>query len=289
LNIKPAHNFLLPDIDLFLNLNGVEKPVLGRGLDSLIAGASGQEGRKAAEMLSSFQAKRTRAGKGLGAFLKGQQKLDSTVSAAPSPVESMSLPRPVGPQPAVLDPPALEIVQSELDEPSAPTPRVLRAQRQPRSRSTAAKPSYRSVRQRRSTGQAPEPEKPGAAALSTVAAGTKSEATQPPDSKISAPADEEPAFQKPFIQERPEYLRRKPAPEPRTGKPAVSVTPNFRMTLLVIDWILIAGSFAVAWNLGPDRYFTLALCVVGVIGGAVLGAWALSLEPEDVQENARRR
>lgn len=281
-----ARNFLLPDLDLFLNLNGVEKPVLGRGLDSLIAGASGQEGRKAAEMLSSFQAKRTRVGKGLGAFLKGQQKIEMTGNDVQPAAESVAPARPADHQPVVPAPPAPEIAPTKAEV--APNPRVLRVQREPRSRSTAAKPRYRSVRQPRSQGPAPEPDKPGAASPVALADTQVSEIASPAESRSSAPANEEPAFQKPFVQERPAYLRRKPAPEPKTGEPKVSVSPNFRMTLLVIDWILIAGSFAVAWNLGPDRHVTLGLCVLGVVGGAVLGAWALSLEPEDLPEAPRR-
>ena len=259
-----AHNFLLPDLQLFLNLNGVEKPVIGRGLDSLIAGASGQEGRKAADMLSSFQAKRTRVGKGLGAFLKGQQKLTGQQSA--------SEPAPADPQAEAQTGQAQPAAESTSQHPapaaaSGESPRVLRMKRQPRARSTPGKGARRNARSPRipdrPASQAPAPETASEVAETTpIAAGT-----EPADAekKTAAPANEEPAFQKPFIQERPAYLRRKPVPAPKTGPTKVAVSPNFRMTLLFLDWGIIAGCFAVAWNLEPGNHPILALCVAELL------------------------
>ena len=258
---------------MFFSLMPVEKPALGRGLDALMSGGKGAEGKKASDMLASFQGKRTRVGKGLGAFIKGGQGATGT-------------PKPAGPQPTA--PPA---APAATPKPMADLS-SMRARRQPRSTPAtgprpAAMPNYRRARRpRQSTTLSPKPpppEKSDPAPARLFVGSTNAPVAAKPFSAV-APISQPASQPEPESPQKPKTIRRKkPGPTPTAGaKPTGN--PGFRMSLFVVDWFLLAMAFYVALNIEAGSSFALTLCVLAVFVGAVLGVWGLILKTEAVEE-----
>jgi len=269
---------------MFLSLLPVEKPALGRGLDALMSGRKGDSGKKASEMLMPFQAKRTRVGKGLSAFLKGGQRVASP--ARPGPASA--------PQPAV-QPTAAAPKSAPTPAPATPAPQALASLRAARASRPAA-PSvptqsplpaaYRRTRRPRAPKAAaphsPDKTEPAparaAAPVPSVPANGSGVARGPAPAKAKAAPDSEPAFQRPFVRQRPPYLRKEDIP--RAPEPA-GASPAFRLSLFVVDLFLSGGAFYVAYHGPKGNAVLLFFCCLAVVIGAALGVWAFKLEPED--------
>jgi hypothetical protein len=232
----------------------VEKPVLGRGLDSLIAGGAGQTGRRASDLLSPFQAKRTRVAPGLRALLQGARH--------PSPATA---PKPGASPPAPVTAPQKTPTTTALVQTTSAMGR-LRIQRPPFRPTAAPPPRYRLHRPARGSGVTPEQKKnQGSAATGAVHSSA------------------EPAFQKPVVRRRPVFLKSQPAPKP---PPQSVISPGFRLGLFIVDWFLLFVGFAVVWYSDPPvGNVTLILCCLAVILGATLGSWSLMLEPHPEDED----
>jgi hypothetical protein len=213
----------------------VEKPVLGRGLDSLISGGTG---RRASDMLTSFQAKRTRIAPGLKAFLHGSNR-SSTPPATTPPRPAEQTPTPTTP---ARSPNPLRVKRSQRPKP-APAPVPITS-------------GYRPTRPPRATGSSPAEKK------------------NLPDTGTGAVhSSAEPAFQKPVVRQRPNYLKSGPAPEP----PPESITsPGLRLSLFIIDWFLMLVGFMLVWHATPPvSWLTVSLASLAVLAGAALGTWAM--------------
>ena len=256
---------------MFLSLLPVEKPALGRGLDALMSSRKGDSGKKATDMLMPFQAKRTRVGKGLGAFLKGGQRIDSTAEpqpatpgkpqAAPAPpaVSSLRASRPARPTSQPVPNPVPQL---------ATTPANYRRSRRPRPANPEAPP-------------APDKSEPAPAAVVNPFVAAPESATPAPSKSALEPNPEsaatgEPAFQRPFVRKRPSYLRKEDIP--KQPEPA-GASPAFRLSLFVVDLFLSGGAFYVAYYGPKGNYLLLLLCCLAVVIGAALGVWSFKLEP----------
>lgn len=252
---------------MFFSLLPVEKPALGRGLDALMSGGKGSAGNKAADLLS-FQAKRTRVGRGLNAFIKRE----------PTPGAPSSPPTP-SPQP----------------EPAADMS-SMRARRQPKSTPTPATkpalpPNYRRAR-RPGSGATPAPslatsEKSEPAPGRLFVGSTNTPTTPRPltsSSNVQASIPRQAPAAEPEIRRKPEHQRqKKPDPTPAHGAGPTG-NPGFRMSLFALDWFLIALAFYVALNIESGSNVVLTLCVLAVLAGAALGVWGLILETEEGED-----
>ena len=239
---------------MFHSLFPVEKPVLGRGLNSLIAGGAGSSDRRATDLLSSFQAKRTRVAPGLRSLLQGAQSTAPKPAPAPHPQVPVTTPAPRPPAPTPVPDASARLG-------------TLRVSRPPRPRPAPAMPNYRPTRTARPVAAAPEQKK-----------------NQDPTSAGSVHSSVEPAFQRPVVRKRPTYLKAQPAPQP---PPQSVVSPGFRLSLFVVDWFLLFVGFAVVWYSAPPiGWLTLTLCSFAIILGAALGTWSFMLEPKLTDEDA---
>jgi hypothetical protein len=252
---------------MFLSLLVVEKPALGRGLDALMSGRKGESGAKAAELLTSFQAKRTRVGKGLGAFLKGGQRMSDPEGSAPSPNALPETPVEATPSRKAVSAPSMPpLAAMRANRSARPAPRPIPTP-------AAGMPNYRCSRRPRATNppSSPAAEKsepaPAASPGNVIAAASK-------PVKESAG---EPAFQRPFVRPRPTQVASEATQLPSTPPGA---SPAFRLSLFIVDLSLWIGSFILALNAPPGSHLLLFLCCLAVVVGGALGVWGLTLEPD---------
>mgnify|MGYP006915948658 CR=1 FL=1 len=239
---------------MFLSLLPVEKPGLGRGLDALMSGRKGESGTKAKDLLMPFQAKRTRVGKGLGAFLKDRQRISA-------PME----PPPRSPRKAKLSQSAFSMSED-----------LQRVARQARlvSKSNSSQvvmPNYRLSRRHKPASS----KRPFAVEESEPASAQFATPVSSPEGKV--PPDGEPLFQKPIEGERLAYSDSDPVAKPPVQPP---VSPAFRLSLFLVDWFLCAGAFYVMLTSPHGSYIRLTLCCLAVVIGAAMGVWGLKLESE---------
>lgn len=283
----PGHiigNFLLLVWRMFFSLMPVEKPALGRGLDALMSGGKGAAGKKATDMLASFQGKRTRVGKGLNAFIKGSQ---GTTTGAPQP-------KPASPEPGSKPTPASEPSPAPPTQ-SMPELNSMRARRQRKSTPAPAPkpatlPNYRrSRRPRPSTNETPpatEKSDPAPARLfvgSTNAPVAKAFSALSPAPQATPRTEPEPNSELP-PPKKPQLVRPQQSPAEPTPGTKGSGNPGFRMSLFAVDWFLLAMAFYVALHLEAGSNVALSLCVLAVVVGAVLGVWGLILETEEGED-----